>query len=155
MSNLDQQQASVDLLMQERIQETTPNKGIINKYVDYSFLGKDIPAINRSAQDDGWTEEKQKKAALLSLHLVDWAQTRDLVRKTKEPGSTWHEQNFLLGRKPHQDKVDAYFALTGLAEQFLIDELPDKLKQPLLDSLIKLEIGAVGNNFNLGIKAKF
>jgi len=118
-------------------------------------IGESKGLINSKA--DKSDEAKQKQVTYAVLHLIDWAQTRDLSRKisSRKPGDTWHEQNFVLGDAPHQDKVDAYFALTGLAKMYLDNNLPEKWKEPFQDLMIDIEKGAVGNNFNIGIKAKF
>lgn len=108
-------------------------------------------SIERPAE---WTKAQKKEAAYLGLHLADWAQTRNLTRKFND-GGTWHETNPILGKAPHQDKVDAYFALTGLAHYLLSKNLPEKWRDPFQNVTIGMEAGAIGNNINLGIKTKF
>lgn len=94
---------------------------------------------------------KLKDALQTGLFLTDWAQTRHLARNPDK----FYEQNSILGKHPHPDKVDAYFALTGLAQLYLANKLPEKWKEPFQNLMIGIESGAVGNNVKLGIKAKF
>lgn len=96
-------------------------------------------------------DDATKRAIYAALHVTDWAQTRTIARNPEKHS----ENNPVLGQHPHQDKVDAYFALTGLTKLYLDDKLPKRYQKSFQDLMIGIEKGAVGNNIIAGIKTKF
>lgn len=115
----------------------------------YSGRFDNIPDI--SVSDKKFEPKRLKDALQAGLFLTDWAQTRNIAQNPDK----FYETNKILGRHPHKDKVDAYFALTGLAQLYAADKLPGKWRDRLQNLVIGVESGYVGNNYKLGIKAKF
>lgn len=119
--------------------ELPPNKGLINQKL--------------SDTKPEWSKaDKERQALYMAMHLADWAQTKNIARN---PEKFYEKVNPILGDHPHPDKVDAYFALTGLAQLYLADKLPPKWREFFQEAGIGLEAGMIGNNVKLGIKAKF
>lgn len=122
---------------------------------DYGINAKlpDITGISAPKDKNKWSEEdKKRQVAYMALHLADWAQTKNIARN---PEKFYEKVNPLLGKNPHPDKVDALFALSGLAQLAIADKLPPKWRAAFQEAGIGLEAGMVGNNARLGIKAKF
>lgn len=117
--------------------------------MNHTYQGINTNLPNISVTDS--QKNNLKNALQTGLFLTDWAQTRNIARNP----NTYHEQNSILGEHPHPDKVDAYFALTGLAQLYLANKLPEKWKDTFQNLMIGVESGAVSNNVKLGIKAKF
>lgn len=105
-----------------------------------------------SAQADEWTrEDSYREATYLTLHTMDWAQTRNIARNPDK----WHEQNSILGKHPSVGKVDGYFALTGLAHVAFSYCLPSEYRKAFQYVTIGIEGGAVAHNFSIGVGTKF
>jgi hypothetical protein len=103
-----------------------------------------------SARAEPWTETQQVLAATyLTAHTIDWAQTRNLARK-----SEYEEKNPVLGKRPSGGKSGAYFLLTPIIGYFVLDALP-QYRTGILAVANVLEIGVVAHNFSIGIKANF
>jgi hypothetical protein len=113
-------------------------------------IAASILACAFPAQAEPWTETQQALAATyLTVHAIDWAQTRNLARKPE-----YEEKNPILGKKPSGGKSGAYFLLTPVVGYFILDALP-KYRTELLAVANVIEIGVVAHNFSIGIKAKF
>lgn len=109
------------------------------------------------AQAEPWTETQQVLAATyLTMHAVDWAQTRNISRSDSggRHGKGYEEKNPVLGRKPSNGKTDAYFIITPLIGYFVLDALP-QYRTGILAVANVLEVGVVAHNFRIGIKANF
>ncbi len=89
----------------------------------------------------------------LTLHGIDWAQTRYMSRNYGKLQR--HEANPILGRQPHKDKIDAYFALTGLAHAIAASKLSSPYRELLQGLSIGMEYDPVRTNYNAGLKMRF
>ena len=108
-----------------------------------------FPAI---ASADEWTRaDTAREVAYQTLAVIDWAQTRNLARHPDK----WYEHNRLLGYHPSVGRVNAYFALTGIAHYAVANVLPSRYRAPFQYVSIGIEIGAVEHNYSIGISAKF
>jgi hypothetical protein len=102
--------------------------------------------------------------AALTLHAVDWLQTKEISRDCHKAApqiinGQWsmdREANPLLGSCPGIGKVNAYFALSGIALYTLAKTLPDGLAKNVVKyGWLTVEGGAVAHNISMGIKIKF
>jgi hypothetical protein len=108
--------------------------------------------IASSARADEWRDaDTYREATYLTLHALDWLQTRNIAR---DP-TRWHEQNPILGAHPSVGRVDGYFALAGLAQYAIARYLPAEYREAFQYVGIGFEGGMVSHNFSLGIGVHF
>jgi hypothetical protein len=107
--------------------------------------------ISSPAFADEWSrEDTYREAAYLTLHTLDWAQTREIARNP-----AYYEQNMYLGKHPTVRQVDRYFAAMALAHVGVAYLLPSEWRRPFQYLTIGVELGAVAHNFSIGISANF
>lgn len=82
--------------------------------------------------------------------IADWSQTRDIKNHSDQ-----HESNVLLGRHPSDTKVDAYFAGSMVANQWIANQLEGGWRTGFQATIILIETAAVSNNHALGVKFSF
>jgi hypothetical protein len=113
-----------------------------------------------------WTKaDTALQATFISLGLIDWAQTRWMAKQDWYWKDTHHiEMNPFLGRKPHQDKADFLIPVGLVLHTVVAMALPSSYKIKGFDIMprrtwqlifIGAELGAVGNNFNIGARIGF
>lgn len=113
-----------------------------------------------------WTKaDTALQATFISLGLIDWAQTRWMAKQDWYWDDTSHvEKNPFLGRKPHKDKVDFLIPLGLLFHTAVAIALPPSYKIKDFDIqprrtwqliFIGVELGAVCNNYSLGVGWEF
>lgn len=85
--------------------------------------------------------------AYATAHVMDWRQTLDIKR---HPGM--YETNPILGRHPHDDKINAYFAGTLLAHAVVSYLLPGKYRHIWQGLSIGAEGYQVYANYQLGLR---
>jgi len=101
---------------------------------------------------DEWTaQDSNREYAYLALHTADWLQTRQI---SKHP-ERWEESNLILGKHPSTGKVDAYFAIAGLAHYEVAKLLPTEWRKAFQYLSIGVEAGYVAHNLSFGVRAKF
>ena len=85
--------------------------------------------------------------------MADWGQTLNIQARTNEG---YYEENYVLGENPTRGEINAYF-LTVLVGHYLINTLDftQKFKNYWNTGVIGIQIYAVANNYNLGLKVKF
>jgi len=109
----------------------------------------------RQANAAEWSDaDLHRESAFLSLQIVDYLQTRHIAELCRDPG-TWHEQNVILGNCPSAGSVDRYFLITTLLQVGVSNFLPADLRRDFQNVTIVVEVGAVSNNYSLGISAQF
>ena len=81
-----------------------------------------------------------------SLAAIDWMQTQDIARHYG-----YHETNIILGKHPNNARINTYFALTGIAHYAVATMLPEKYRAPFQYISIGVEVGAVYNNWSVGL----
>jgi hypothetical protein len=91
--------------------------------------------------------DRQREATFLTLHTVDWLQTRTIAKQ-----NYYYEQNAILGRHPSIGKVNVYFASTALAHYLIADRLSPEWRKGFQYISIGISGGAVLNNISLGIR---
>lgn len=109
-------------------------------------------APTAGAAADEWTDaQSAKAAALATLTVADWAQTRTIARHPDQ----WHETNPLLGRHPSVGEVDRYFIGASLIGAAALHAMPTRWRDYALTAGITIEALCVGNNLRLGIGIRF
>lgn len=81
------------------------------------------------------------------LHTIDCLQTMKIARNADE----YTEYNPILGRNPDQTEVVAYFAATWIAQTALVHVLPSSWRPYAQAVMIAVPLGAVVNNFSVGL----
>lgn len=116
-------------------------------------VGLATTAANAPAKaTDDWTDAQAgKAAALATLTVADWAQTRNIARHP----ARWHETNPLLGEHPSVARVDRHFVVSMLAGALALDALPTRYRDQALNTGLVIEAGCVGRNLSLGIGVRF
>jgi hypothetical protein len=84
-------------------------------------------------------------AIALILHIIDWRQTVFIARHPY----TYHELNWVLGRKPNPNQVHSYFAFTAIALSSI--SLESRFWYVVLGLWVATETWAVIHNRRLGI----
>lgn len=108
-------------------------------------------AMPARAADPWSTQDVALQATYTVLHVMDWGQTRYIAAHPDEH----FERNPLLGRHPHKDTVDLYFAGTLVAHTVVTHLLPREWRPYWQAVTIGLEGSCVGWNFAGGIKVRF
>ena len=108
--------------------------------------------VSTSAQADSWSrEDTYRETAYLTLHTLDWAQTRNIARNPNK----WHEQNAILGTHPSVSQVDRYFIATAALQFAVAYYLPTEYRKAFQYVTIGIEGGVVAHNFSIGIGVRF
>lgn len=99
---------------------------------------------------DKWTrEDKILQCTQLTIHGIDWLQTREIVGNDE-----FHETNPRLGEDPTEREVDKYMLFsTGLVVS-VTHILPQSWRKYWLMFNIGLSSAKVEHNYNVGIRIK-
>lgn len=101
---------------------------------------------------DPWSPvDRQREAAYLVLHAIDWGQTLYIA----DHPDTHHEQNPLLGPHPTRGRVHGYFAATALLHVGLVHVLPARWRPAVQMLSIAIEAGTVASNWRAGVRLAF
>lgn len=104
--------------------------------------------FSRSALADNWnTTDYVMLGASSTLLVLDWAQTRDLVRS-----ENYRERNPILGEHPNVGDVDKYFATALLLNAGIAYLLPQTPRRLFLGAVILVETGTVIQNYRIGLR---
>lgn len=104
--------------------------------------------VSSSAFADEWTDaDTKREVVFLGLRTFTYLQTYTTAKDGWKNGL--HEQNKLLGKYPHQDRVTAYFAVHSLVHFGVSYLLPADWRQGFQYITIG-EVGssAIGNHAN-------
>jgi len=103
--------------------------------------------------DDDWTrQDTYRQAALTTLLVVDWAQTRYIV---KNPNEQDGESNPVLGSHPSTGRVNNYFAASIAAHAAISIILPPTLRHGWQYVWIGAEVNQLARNYRLGVRMNF
>ncbi len=91
------------------------------------------------------------EAGYLTLHVLDWGQSLDIVGRHK----VYHERNPFLGKHPSRDEVNSYFALTALAHVAIANGLAAPARTYFQLITIGVEAAVAGNNYRIGLRTAF
>lgn len=103
------------------------------------------------AHDEWTTSDTKRQAVYLTLHTIDWAQTRYIAKNPDK----WRELNPLIGEHPSVGRVDGYFATGALLHTGIAYVLPEKWRKGFQYVTIGIEAGITARNYHLGIKTSF
>ena len=109
-----------------------------------------LPAI---ALADPWTTgEKVAEGAYLTLHLVDWSQTRYIAT---HPSRYYESFNSVLGPHPSVGRVNMFFLGTAIAQPIIASLLPSDWRRAWLAAGIGMEFALTTRNAAIGIKMDY
>lgn len=125
--------------------------------------------INHAYAADKWDNEDLSLASVFTMAtVIDWGQTRDIVKTNKKEGlsagyinNKWiteyphRETNLYLGKNPSMGKVDTYMPLAIAASLTAAHYLPEKYRKLLLYGLSLLELSVIYDNHQLGLRINF
>jgi len=110
---------------------------------------------------DNWTTtDTILQTAVVSTLTVDWLQTR----YTAKHPDMFYETNPIMGKHPSVGTVNTYFAAIALLhtaavvllpKEFTVFETKIPLRNILQSVVIAVEVGAIINNVNAGVKLDF
>jgi hypothetical protein len=106
-----------------------------------------------------WTKKQiMLEAACETLLLVDYGQTLNIAKNPNK----YYERNPILGEHPSVESVSAYCLSWIVIHPLVTHFLPSKSKENKWVNrenwqyvTIAVEVGAIGNNFNIGIGLRF
>ena len=118
---------------------------------------------------DEWTKtDTALQATYTVLHVIDWGQTASCANggwhkfetSTDSRGTTItqhqrSEMNPILGKHPTPSVVHIYFASTLIANTIISYVLPKPYRTIWQGLGIGVEVWAVGNNYNVGVRGFF
>ena len=106
-----------------------------------------IPAF----ADDWSSTDTKREAVYLTLHSMDWMQTRYIAKNPSE----YSELNSILGEHPSVGKVNNYFVATALLHVGAAYILPSEYRKAFQYLTIGMEFGVVAHNYQIGINLDF
>jgi hypothetical protein len=77
--------------------------------------------------------------------VIDWAQTR-----VEDPAR--YEKNPILGKDPHSDKIDAYFAFWLVTNYVVYKKAPEKYSKPYLWVFNIVQAVTISRNIQVGVR---
>lgn len=114
--------------------------------------------VSQHSNANNWrTEDTYAQAAYLTLHVIDWGQTRAMVAGDCKRDHLCHELNPILGKMPSLKDVDRYFVVTAVVHTVVAYHLPQKWRTRFQYMTIGMQVVVVGHNRanGLGINFRF
>lgn len=131
-------------------------------------------ALAGCAGGRAWTKaDTARQAAYSTLHVLDWAQTRDIATRTVEvrtPVGNVNQSvkynaeavpahseavNVLLGAHPSEGRVNAWFAASLVGHALISYALPHPWRERWQYATTLVEAGMVGHNAQAGIRFRW
>jgi hypothetical protein len=103
-----------------------------------------------TAVADWSSGDTNRQLAFTALQLVDWAQTREIVRNPD-----YYETNPILGKYPSKTEVDVYFAAATLGHYLVSRALPPDYRKVWQYVWIGVQVGYVTHNYQIGLRIRF
>lgn len=97
------------------------------------------------------TEDTVRQLVITGLSYVDYTQTKTIAKSK----GYYYEVNPILGKHPHVDTVNIFFALTKIANFAIAYYLPDNFRKVWQYSWISIETTAITWNWQAGIRMTF
>jgi hypothetical protein len=116
---------------------------IIILVLSFAFL----PCSQVKAFDDWSDQDYIMHGVFSSLHMVDMLQTMKIARNADE----YTERNPILGNNPNQTQVVVYFASTWMVQTAFVHVLPSYMRPYAQAVMIAVPVGAIANNFSVGL----
>ena len=105
-----------------------------------------------SWRPDPWRkEDTYRHAALTTLKIIDWQQTREISHRPNE----YRELNPILGDHPKTSTVDLYFASGYLFKTVTAYLLPVNYRESFQWLCIGASGSCVANNYSIGLKGEW
>ena len=102
---------------------------------------------------DQWTKaDTAREATYLALHVIDWGQTRNIVRRIDED---YKELNPLLGNSPSIKRVDTHMAVSAVLHVAAAYALPREWREGFQYATIGYVAAVVVRNNSIGLKVDF
>jgi len=127
--------------------------------------------VEDAAAAEWWDNTSKAEVAAETLIVVDWLQTRDIVRHqsdcsgssgvalvdlAKQCGANeYYETNPIIGKHPSMARVNTYFIGVIVGHWLLDQSLSAEHRKWLENGTIMLELGVVGHNQHIGLRVKF
>lgn len=116
-----------------------------------SLCGTAHPA---DSQDGKWfthyrTQDAVLEAAWVGLHLVDMAQTHDIVNHP----TRFHENNPILGSHPTHGRVNTFFLASAAIHGLAVWAMPREYRPWFQGFSIVVKGVIVGSNHHIGLQA--
>lgn len=120
-------------------------------------------ATSAAHAGDDWTrEDTYRQAAMTALLIVDWGQTRYLVKHPidpKQPDGTynWRKEgyNSVLGEHPSIGRVNNYHVIVIAGHAAVSTMLPSDWRKAWQYVWIGIEADTVYRNHHIGLKVDF
>ena len=129
----------------------TPMSRRLRTLVAGVLLALSLPLSYASDKERAWdTVDIALAATSLTLHVVDWGQTRYIARNT----DLFTETNRVLGMHPSTFEVDRYFLVYGALVAAAAHAFPE-YRRVILAVHIGMHGQATASNFRIGIKMSF
>ena len=123
-----------------------------------AIFGLSFSAIRCCQAADDWTtEEKLGESVYLTLHAIDWMQTRYIAKHpvccvSDGQYQYYHEINPALGTHPSLDRVNAWFGMMAIAQPLIANALPRRWRDPWIAAGVVMELSLTEHNASIGIK---
>lgn len=109
--------------------------------------------LTSPVQADEWTrEDTYRESVYMTLHTVDWLQTRSVAKAGWPDGRS--EMNPLLGTTPSVKRLDAYYLITSIGHIWIAHLLPPEWRVGWQYIAIGDAGTAAFNNHLLGVRIK-
>lgn len=109
-----------------------------------------------AAGEEWATTDYALLGSALTLQAVDWAQTRNAMRRNAAAGETRYvERNPIVGPTPSAGRLDKIAALTMLSTAGLAVALPSSYRRWFLGAVVVIEAAVVYGNHQIGLRVDF
>jgi len=113
-------------------------------------------SFNCFAFDEWSFRNKALEGTFLTVHAVDWLQTRNIARNCGPNAEHRRaEMNAFLGECPNINQVNKYFFATALLHIGFTTILDSKYRTAFQFSTITMSLIFVSDNFKIGISADY
>jgi len=109
----------------------------------------------QAVADEYTTADKQREAVYLTLHVIDWAQTRTIARNPDKYAEGGVVASRVIGAHPSVGQVDAYMVGSALLVMAVSRALPAEYRRVFQYVTIGDSAYSVGRNFSIGIWVGF
>lgn len=100
---------------------------------------------------DPWSQaDKAREVVYLAIVAVDWGQTLDFQHHPE-----LSEANPVLGPHPSRARINTLIPAAMLLHAAVVHYLPEQWRAVFQYTTLSIELGAVHNNYRLGLKLAF
>lgn len=121
----------------------------------FKFIFLFLLSFNACAFDE-WSEaDKTREAVYLALHVIDWAQTRNIARSPDKYAENGVFARTMIGAHPSVANVNMYMAGSAILQYAAARALPSEYRKAFQYVTIIDSGSSVIGNFRVGIKVTF